>query len=275
MLMSSVDFGPWAPEKAAADEQREAVASYFGSLSRNGQISDDLFYARVGGRCVAHVALARPDAFERQHHSAWGLTHLDRVTAAFSQSPRWTVLEDDTADAESTWEGAGALVFYTHLLDKGAPVMRGDDGRGVATYLLPISDDERQALQWWAWAYRAHDEIWMGSSALEIPAYKQMAEPDSALSRDGRDLARAIEAATGLPTYYYLIRYWGRRTGEEDRRCPSCGEPWRVPFDDEARGLRSFPFRCEPCRLVSHDASTTNDERHARLGEYRRKPSRP
>lgn len=60
------------------------------------------------------------------------------------------------------------------------------------------------------------------------------------------------------------------KPGEAERVCPECGGRWKQK-SGEGRGMDWFDFRCEPCRLVSHLASTTEDERHARIGEYRKK----
>ena len=52
--------------------------------------------------------------------------------------------------------------------------------------------------------------------------------------------------------------------------CPSCGGRWRAKQGPSGRGpIWQCVFRCEKCRLVSSDARVTDDERHARIGEYR------
>lgn len=96
-----------------------------------------------------------------------------------------------------------------------------------------------------------------------------MADPGSRLSDEGRSLALRVEQSTHLPTYYYIPRYWGRKKGENNRVCPGCGDAWRVSPAEMDQDWWHFPFRCDHCRLVSHDASNIDDERHARLGEYR------
>ena len=96
-------------------------------------------------------------------------------------------------------------------------------------------------------------------------------------------ICREIEDSTGLTTYYYLARYWGRWEREHKRRCPVCGGKWLkripkeiqyefLPYDngqEERSGLDWFDFVCEKCRLVSHVAASFEDERHARIGEYK------
>jgi len=67
---------------------------------------------------------------------------------------------------------------------------------------------------------------WLLSGALEIPAYKKLADPTSELSVNGRELCARIEKATQKPTYYFLMRYWGRNDGEATRSRPLCGAKW-------------------------------------------------
>ena len=108
-----------------------------------------------------------------------------------------------------------------------SPICAGSDGRPFPPYLLPLSAREKEAICFWARSCRCHDEIQIDCGALEIPAYKELAAPESVLSQKGRRICRDIEAATDIPTYYYLMRYWGRRDGEASRVCPSCGGPWK------------------------------------------------
>src|SRR5437867_10465246 len=107
-------------------------------------------------------------------------------------------------------------------------------------------------------------------SPLELPAYRQLADPRATLAKNGLELCRAIEKATGLSTYYYLHRYYAFERGEERRRCPSCGGQWRRrPRQPVFGGLKGFEFRCDRCRLVSTQGSDTTSKRNAAIGAGR------
>jgi predicted nucleic acid-binding Zn ribbon protein len=62
--------------------------------------------------------------------------------------------------------------------------------------------------------YKELDLVQLGCGPLEIAAYRELATPDSSLSKRGRELAKVVEIASKKPTFYYLMRYWGRREGE-------------------------------------------------------------
>ena len=135
--------------------------------------------------------------------------------------------------------------------------------------MLPVAFEHKEQLYFWQRSYYHHDNIWLGSGALEIGAYRQLADPASELAEHGRDLCREIETATGVPTFYYLMRYWGRLKGEEQRLCPGCGTAWRTERSREWPGrFWQFDFNCDRCRLVSHLGVSTDGGRHTRIGEF-------
>ena len=163
-----------------------------------------------------------------------------------------------------------SLYLFTHLADPWSPVCAGTDGRPIPLYRLPISSEQRSELVFWADAYRRYDHLQLQCGHLEMPAYREMAEVGSELSREGREHCADLEAATGLPTYYFLHRYFAHAKGEPDRLCPGCGRRWRrrltaAPF----RGLGGFEFRCDGCRLVGQQGVSCEGERRARIGAFR------
>ena len=83
--------------------------------------------------------------------------------------------------------------------------------------------------------YKSLDRIYIYSGELEIPAYKQLAEYESGLSKEGRKLCKIIEEEIKKPVFYYLHRYWGRKIGEENRVCPSCGKNWKKKLNKNTK----------------------------------------
>jgi len=242
---------------------------YLGGLQKNWQIEGAFALGWVDGSVRATVNLALPDALSPEFNSEYAKKDLEQLTE-LTLPPRWIVLEDSDREDRRRWEGELSLYLFTHMFDDFSPVCAGSDGRPIPPYLLPLNARQKEAMYFWARSYHCHDELQIGCGALEIPAYKELAVPGSVVAEEGRELCREIEAATSIPTYYYLMRYWGRREGEETRVCPSCGGTWRNEnADTGTRGIDWFDFRCDACRLVSHIASSYDDERHARIGEYR------
>ena len=269
MYLAKITFGDCRDSQI--DGTKSNIAEdYLAALLHNGQIYGDYLFAPCNGTLVAYTHIARLSVLAKRYHSQWGLSSLQEVVEQFGQLPQCEIIQDNVPSRFSSWRKSSFLYLFTHAFDDASPVCCGDSGSPIPLYLLPISDQTREDLYFWAGHYKDHDNIWLASGALEIPAYKQTADPRSELSAAGRELCQAIEAATGTRTFYYLQRYWGRKASEQNRLCPMCGRRWRTSEkESEHHSFWNFSFRCVRCRLVSHCADSYDDERHAAIGEYR------
>lgn len=280
MFLCEVDFGKWHSKVDGRERQRDAAECFFTTLQKSGHICDGYAIGESNGKLIAYVELTKPDSYHEKYYSKWALLRLKEVEQFFGSKPEWKLLSKVSKKKETHWKTADSLFLYTlpHFCsEQYSPVYMGNNGHQVPLYLLPMPDRNTSGddMAWpeylyqWESSYHTHDGIWVGSGALEMLAYKQLADPESELNISGRDLCEEIEKYTNIPTYYFLYRYFGRRNGEADRPCPVCGKPWRVEGNDEKRQWWEFAFRCDTCRLVSNDASTDEDEKHARIGEFR------
>ncbi len=274
MFLSKITFGnsgSLRDEKSRSD----IAEDYLVTLLHNSQIYGDYLFAPCKGKLVAYTHIARPGALAKKHHSQGGIKSLLDVVKTFGQVPQCEIIQDHVPKRFASWEKSPFLFLFTHAFDETSPVCCGDSGAPIPLYLMPISDRTREELWFWASHYRNFDLVWIATGALEIPAYKQTADPRSELSEEAREFCQEIENATGKPTFYYLQRYWGRNVGEQDRTCPMCGHKWRVAQKESKRfQFWKFAFRCRRCRLVSHLADSYDDERHAVIGEYPKRKAR-
>ncbi len=274
MIFTQISFGPHA--KSQYDDAEFLIHSYLGSLLHNGQIGRHYEIVPWQGQVVAYVNALGLGADRLRSHSCWGKEELKKIEAFFGRSPLWAANEDFPPKYKATWKNAPFLYLMTHFCDDESPLCRGDRNDVIPLFRVPITDQERDNAFYWLTTYRELDNIWIGSRELEMQAYRVLADPDSELSKTGRELCQAIEKATGVPTYYYLMRYHGREFAEEKkRRCPGCGKPWAVKQpkseDDSKKTFREFDFQCEKCRLVSHCAPDIN-LRYAKIGEPKKIP---
>jgi len=267
MVLAKVTFGGRGTHKK--QDLENAMEIYLARLLHAGQLCGEYFFAWTNGVLNAYVHLpdAKPPALG--HHSKWGKESLRLLRSLFGKSPYWVLLEGDSFPLPRTWKKAPFLYLFTNAFDSAPPVCRGDNGAPVPTYQLPLPFRQKEVLYFWQGSYASHDEMWLGSGALELAAYRQLADPRSELSESGRQLCREIEKATGMPTFYYLERYWRRAKGEDERPCPGCGGVWRTgqPVSDEAP-FWHFHFRCDRCRLVSHPGVSTEAGPRCRIGEW-------
>ncbi len=265
MILANITFGSIRGKQR--EELEDAADDYLTYLFHGGQICGARFLTLTKGKVNAHVLLAAPEAMGLRFHSARGKKKLAEVVKLFGREPIWRILDDDVGKTSSKWRGAPFLYLSADALDWYPPVYRGDGKRSVPSFTLPVSDQIKEDLYRWQRSYREHDNVWLASRAVEIPAYRELVDPNSGLSDEGRKLCSEIEVGTGIPTFYYLMRYWGRSKGEEKRVCPGCGGPWRTSVMADEEIFREFHFRCDSCRLVSH-LGVSKDGRHARIGEF-------
>lgn len=266
MILASITFGSLRGKNR--QEAEDLVDLYLSSLFEGGQICGERFLTLIKGKLNAHVLLAAPRAMEARHHTALGKKTLARVVDLLGCEPVWKILDDDAGKTSSGWRGARSLHLATDFSDWYSPVQRGDGKRPVPWFMLPVSDEIKVDLYYWQKNFRAFDDVWIRSGALENQAYRELVDVRSDLSTCGRELCQEIEKGTGIPTYYYLMRFWGRSKGEGGRVCPACGGFWRTSEPENSSIPYRFHFRCEPCRLVSHTPSSRDGGRLARIGEY-------
>ena len=142
-------------------------------------------------------------------------------------------------------------ILITNFLSVESPLHCGDHYLPIPLYRIPWTDkanDNHQGVLYWQSLWRGCDQLQMNCDVGEEFATRQIADPDTRLSKLGRERARDIENVSGVPTYYYLYRGEGRSLAlERKRRCPSCGGRWLLP-----KPIHFFQFRCGRCRLVSH-----------------------
>ena len=268
MYLVHIRFG--SPVRGCEKEKAEEVVQEFiGALIWSGQLCEDAVYSWFEGVLGYYVNVPRPTSLEERYMSSRAEEGLAQVVEVFGEKPTWHLMQDEVPKRFRSWKRASFLFLFSHAFREGNYVCCGDSGEGFPPYLLPVTTEWRCELRRWGEKYRDHDRVWLSSCALEMPAYKQMADPASALAEEGRQLCTRLEAAVGKPVFYYLQRYWGRIGKETLRKCPGCGGDWAIENNEDRNGMVPFDFRCDGCRLVSHEAVSFEDERHARIGEWR------
>lgn len=269
MPIAQITFVPNDPSRDRRDELRDVAEDYLSTLFKTGHLHCQSLVAWSNGSLVAFSKVARPDALAQHFHGAWGFESLEKVIKAFGTPPTVQILDEVATTNDTDWRTSSSLYLFTHALDDTSPLCCGDSGRSIPLYLSPLAEQLREDIYFWSCNYKHVDSLWLGSRVLEISAYKQLADPKSQLSVRGREICRDIEKATGKPTFFYLHRYWARRTGESERPCPMCGQRWHKSDVDDNSSFCQFHFRCDPCRLVSQCGPSDDSGRNARIGEFR------
>jgi predicted nucleic acid-binding Zn ribbon protein len=199
LILTKIDFG--IPKRRCVKAAGGMVEEYLAALLYNGQIgAGDLIQERP--KYVAYVQATDDKALEPQYLSPWGKRCSDVILSAFGHKPKFVLLEPSLKRRGLSWRSAKTLFLHTDTFKSGSPVGSPELLGAVPVYQLPLSHQDRDYLVRWARQYRNHDSLWLGCGKLEVAAYREMADPKSELSREGREHCRIIEDATGIPTYY-------------------------------------------------------------------------
>ena len=140
-------------------------------------------------------------------------------------------------------------ILFTHALNDSGCIVCGHCNKIVPLYKLPqLSYNERYDILNWEGNYKSCDNLQLGCTVGEKWATKQLADPNSQLSREGIRIGHRIKELTGIPTYYYLYNYRPiSKIKDMSRPCPSCNGLWLL----KERLLDFYDFKCDKCRLLS------------------------
>lgn len=270
MLIAKVTFPIKQSKSFDQKKYIGMIEDYLSALSLNGQIWGEYQLGMMNGVPESYVTVPEKNSIMPRYTSSHGKSLRNKLKEQCGIYPIWSFLTDDEELPWKNWNKSAFLFLSTNFLDNSSPVAmpHKDSGTSVPLYLIPVEDDVREYISRWSYSYQAHDQLWIGSGALEMMAYEQIASVESDLSAEGREHCKAIEDATGIPTYFYQYRYFGYSTGEKDRVCPACGSEWRHSNISD-KSFSEFHFLCEPCRIVSHEGDSEEDgDELARIGDF-------
>lgn len=240
------------PDSAADD----AIEAFLLALERNGQLIPDASRpdVRIGDECRVFALIPERTSLARARHSPRVRDAIARLRECGVARPTMRVIGWTPASAAvCRCPRPAAFVLWTNGQTCELP-LRCWTCAGVFPFYRFEHTGERGTYEdviFWLFRYRVFDDLWMASRSGERLAYRELSRHDSELSREGREVCRAIERRARVPVYYYLMRYHGRsEAAERRRRCPSCRKPWLLP--EPWRG--KLHFRCRRCRLASNVA---------------------
>ncbi len=269
MFVAEIIFTITEKNDKGKNQFESFVQDFFANLLRNGQILGNEIFWWEKNKLKAVVKIPRPDSLENRYFTKWSKNDWKIIKENFAEKALISILNKENLNCEfPILEREKYLYFFTNAFDDSSPVCAGKSGMAIPLYELPLNQRQKQRLWAWQCSYIEYDKVWLGVDSLEIPMYKQLATHKSELAIEGIKLCRMLENKTGLPTYYYLMRYWGRQKGEKDRLCPSCGNKWRIKKKPRAKGIEKFDFKCNGCRLISHIAANLEGDINASIGEY-------
>lgn len=218
----------------------EIVIPFMAALYRNGRILNTVWNP-VHSRGKIMVAGILPE-----NDSLLGCSEADRFTRGIKTGGARVLFGIPNPIIGSwnacTCDNPGFYVLYTTFLADFPPVRCGDCGRPVPLYRFPKvgSEQDYDSILSWEREYQACDSLYIHSGAGEQFGLRQICDPESELSREGRAICEALSAGAGVPFFYYFFG------PDDDNRsqCPLCGGKWTT-HDDATYQL------CYPCGLAT------------------------
>lgn len=268
MLLARISFVPHMDH-----EEAELVAvseRFLTALLKNGQIVGEYNTGWRDGIFEAFVSASHRESLHTRYNSRWVAQAAAALKLQFGAEPECEILDDDVSVPVPTLKSATSLYLYGDGLTFGSGVRHGNRGTALPLPLLPIDDDLREDIFLWRQSYVNLDRVWFGGGPLELAAYHQLADPNSELMVSGRALAARLEKEVKMPVFLYLLRHWGDSDTEANRPCPGCGKAWAEENSPAPshEPFHRFHFRCEPCRLVSHQAVSYDEREMAEIGSF-------
>jgi predicted nucleic acid-binding Zn ribbon protein len=247
---------PMQSKTEYAGDCEDCADDFISSLIKNGKVIGDgtSFWSKpdVYSWIGSSVLL---DILAPESLSAWSKSSLAQLNELDCKVSIQKLDVDFSEDTKPVTKPE-YLVLFARTSD--SPIS-DQDGCPYDPFSITLSDSQREDIHAWTGHYNAVDTIWLGLHELEIEAYKQLAAVHSELSREGTAICKAIELASGIPTYYYLLRYSESSQKESEPKCPQCGEDWCIS-EKYLPGFWNFEYRCDTCRLVSSQGDDDEDK---------------
>lgn len=145
MCLAELKFPCAGASRKKREDLEYYVGDFFSMLARNGQVDGEKYnHAWRGEAYHTWFALPRPDLLDPKHHSDWVREAFARVESQLTGPFEWQILDDPVRQRFPRLESASFLYLFTHPFEGTSPVRRGDDGKSIPLYLLPVDQEVRQ-----------------------------------------------------------------------------------------------------------------------------------
>jgi predicted nucleic acid-binding Zn ribbon protein len=244
------------PPDISDDLLDEISYGLLGSLYQNGQIvGRDYTIAKSGKILWAFVTILEPDSLNLKYANNYVKREIEKAIEMDISSPQVKLIGQPLGISKGNSCNCPPVsyILCTNFIEHGSPIKCGSCFAHIPLYHLPktANSDDYSNILGWMRDYRACDTLQMNCTTGERFGIRQMSDPHSSLSRQGREICDRLTVLTTKPTYYNLYRYKSRSilTTERQRKCPNCNGEWLL---DEP--WHKYDFKCEVCRLVSNIA---------------------
>jgi predicted nucleic acid-binding Zn ribbon protein len=232
------------------NELWHAFNQLLGSLRHNGQvIGREMQPYKNKNRMYATIFTAAENTLDNKYRNKYvkdNIALLEKLCGSKIEIKYAGTTEDE---GHSICNCKKHQHFLLRYFNQFSPLLCGTCNKAVPLYKLPkLHDFGYWNITGWQSNYKACVILDVNCTVGEKWAIKQQCYCNSELSKQGRQVAKDIKAATGTKTYYYLSNF-SRRSKAKDiaRPCPGCSGSWRLQKE-----MHDYVwFKCDSCLLMS------------------------
>lgn len=225
------------------------------SLERNGQILKDYKVAKKENYSL-YVTFPKQDSFDEKYDGIYVKQNREKIKEYFDYTI--TPLGENLESQQyCCCNKRSAIEMETYKLDIDSAFTCCDCGNPIALYELPFPAEKQEdyyRVQNWQENYSSMDMLWMNCLCDRYTG-NQRVKFDSALNKQGIEIAQYMSEQLGYPVYYHLECDYGKSIkaekvgNQEIHICPKCQKlmrrmQWAEDYEIDV---------CDTCGL-SYDA---------------------
>ena len=235
------------------DKAEEMIWDFLVCLKRNGQILKEYSVAKDHNYCL-YVTFPKNDSFDEKYDGIYVKERREKINEHFDIKIT-SLGENIQCLTYCTCSERSAIEMQTYNHDINSVFTCFDCGNPIALYELPFVEeqDDHYYVEGWQKNYSSMDTLWM-TCLCDRYTGNQLRNPDSALNRQGIELAQSMSARLGYPIYYHLECMFGNKIKTKQvgkafvHVCPKCNQVMkRAKIGDDRIDI------CNDCKL-SYDA---------------------
>jgi len=253
VYVNRVSITSTKPDQCSKDFITELLDSVLSAWRMNGQVCGREWPMFFDGQTLSAIVLSPEEhSLSARFHSKYAVAAVE----SYEKEGLLMTLESLGEDAESVpacpCPCPSAYVLFTRYDTLESPIRCMDCFGPIALYHMePMASGEFNEIIVWQSDYQSCDRLQMNCTVLEEEATRELSKIDSGLNEVGLAHCETLAATSGRPFYYYLYSGVSESLQVElERRCPGCGNDWRLT----SRLHDLFDFRCDRCGLLSNIA---------------------
>ena len=222
------------------DDVIDLIWDYLSYLCLNGQILNNYEVIQSEDKLFAYATLPTDDALDEKYNNIYVTADLMNLRELFKLSQ--SLVGENTNEPDScTGKDSDWFLLYSTRERLRSPLICGDCGDPVPLYKVPnlFCESFFDVIDWQR-AFNAVDRLWINCLSDRF-TYQQMHNPNSPLSKIGREICKDLQEKTDRPVYYYLFNW-----EHTSNTCPLCGQDWGYKDED---GI--VDFRCDTCMIAA------------------------